>query len=96
MPGAAASTAFLPDLVPPPGPVAYVRTGRRGNRYGGNGFFWEYPLSHFYPPGSSTHNKIYHQGGRPGLSHYQLPAGQVFYNPPFPTAGSHRIRRARP
>ena len=54
------------------------------------GFAYSLPASHLYPPGSYTHFKLYHQGGRKaGLGHYQLPAGQVFYHPPFPTAGSH-------
>jgi hypothetical protein len=80
-----------PDYEAGHGPTAYVRTGYRG-RYG-NGFFYDYPISHFYPPGSYTHLKLYHQGRKPGLGHYQLPAGQIFYNPLYPTAGSHAPRR---
>ncbi len=70
---------------PSHGPSTFVQTSPY------LGFFYRQPISHLYPPGSYTHFKLYHQGGnKPGLGHYQMPAGQVFYNPPFPTAGSHR------
>ncbi len=70
---------------PSHGPSTFVQTSPY------LGFFYRQPFSHLYPPGSYTHFKLYHQGGnKPGLGHYQMPLGQVFYNPPFPTAGSHR------
>ena len=68
------------------GATAFVATGQ------GYGFFWGYPGRHLYPPGSYTHNKLYHSRGPTGFTHYQLPAGQVFYNPLFPGTGSHRRR----
>jgi hypothetical protein len=73
-----------PVYYPSQGPSTFVQTSPY------LGFFYRQPFSHLYPPGSYTHFKLYHQGGnKPGLGHYQMPAGQVFYNPPFPTAGSH-------
>ena len=89
----AQQAARVPPLQAPPpqevyspshGPSTFVQTSPY------LGFFYRQPISHLYPPGSYTHFKLYHQGGnKPGLGHYQMPAGQVFYNPPFPTASSH-------
>jgi hypothetical protein len=81
--GPAPAAAFLAEYAP--APAAFVPVGPY------YGFFFPYPLSHFYPPGSYTHLKLYHEPGRRGFGHYQLPAGQVFYGPPFPTAGYHAI-----
>ncbi len=58
-------TPLLEEYLPP-GPVAYVGRGY-GRRGYGRGFFWSYPFSHFYPPGSYTHLKVFHQGGAPGF-----------------------------
>ena len=80
-----ASAFLLPENVPPP--MAFVGVSPY------YGFVYPYPISHLYPPGSYTHNKLYHRVGDRGFAHYQLPAGQVFYQPPFPAAGSHRARR---
>ncbi len=85
-----------PVQQPPPEPLTYPTSGPstfvQTSPY--FGFAYSIPASHLYPPGSYTHFKLYHQGGRKaGLGHYQLPAGQIFYQPPFPTAGSHRTNR---
>jgi hypothetical protein len=82
--------AAEPVYYPTSGPTTFVQTSPY------LGFFYPQPMSHLYPPGSYTHFKLYHQGGkRPGFGHYQMPAGQVFYQPPFPTAGSHQAPRRR-
>ncbi|MGD8376215.1 MAG: hypothetical protein PVF68_08745 [Acidobacteriota bacterium] len=81
-PREAVEAAILPVAAAPP-PAAFVGVSPY------YGFFFPYPISHLYPPGSYTHNKLFHLGGSRGFSHYQLPAGQVFYLPPFPGAGSH-------
>ncbi len=79
-----------PAYSPSQGPTIFVQSSPY------LGFFYRQPISHLYPPGSNTHFKLYHrEGNRPGLGHYQMPTGQVFYNPPFPTAGSHGRTQGR-
>jgi hypothetical protein len=88
LPGGFASDP-LAAYGPPPVQTTFVQTSPFF------GFFYQLPTSYLYPPGSYTHLKLYHQRGRPGFGHYTLPAGQVFYNPLFPTAGTHGAQSHR-